>query len=89
MKITLDLADADLYRAIKVEAARSDLTVREIVEAALRDWLERREDEEDRLTAAAALAEYERDGGVTAEEFLSRAAAELRGAYGNEPGQGA
>ena len=48
MKVTIDLADAELYRAVKVEAARSDRSVRDVVEEALREWLERREDEEDR-----------------------------------------
>ena len=38
MKVTVDL-DPDIYRAIKVEAARSDRSVREIVDEALtRGW---------------------------------------------------
>ena len=83
MKVTFDIADADLYRAIKVEAARSDRSVREIVEEALAEWLERREDAEDRQSAAEALAEYARDGGTSAEEFFGALAAEVQAGYGD------
>lgn len=82
MKVTFDLADADLYRALKVEAARLDRPVREIVEEALTDWLERAADVEDASSAAEALAEYARDGGVAAETFLAHRAAEVRARYG-------
>ena len=82
MKATFDL-DAELYRAIKVEAARADLPVREIVEDALRQWLERREDAEDTAAAAEALAEYRRDGGIAAEAFLAERAAEVQAKYGS------
>lgn len=85
MKATFDL-DAALYRAIKVEAARDERSLRDLVEEALREWLERREDLEDRQTAAEALAEYERDGGIAAEEFLAHAAAETRSRYGSDAG---
>ena len=82
MKVTFDIADADLYRAIKVEAARSDRSVREIVEEALAEWLERREEAEDREAAAEALAEYARDGGRPADAFFATLAAEVRAEYG-------
>lgn len=81
MKVTIDLR-ADLYRAVKVEAARTDRTVREIVDAALETWLEAEEEREDRDSAQAALDEYHRDGGVAAEAFLGTLAAEARAAYG-------
>ena len=82
MKVTFDIADADVYRAIKVEAARSDRSVREIVEEALAEWLERREEAEDREAAAEALAEYARDGGRPADAFFATLAAEVRAEYG-------
>jgi hypothetical protein len=85
MKVTIDL-DPDLYRAIKVEAARGDSTVREVVEAALSAWLERLEDDEDRAAASEALEEYRRDGGEAAASFLGRLAAETRAAYGPHEG---
>ncbi len=83
MKVTLDL-DPNLYRAVKVEAARGDRSVREVFEEALTRWLERAEDAEDAAGAAEALAEYERDGGIAAEEFFRQHAAEARAAYGPE-----
>jgi len=82
MKVTIDV-DADLYRAVKVEAARADRSVREIVDEALAAWLERFEEAEDAAAAAQALAEYERDGGVAADEFFRAHAAETRAAYGS------
>ena len=87
MKVTIDL-DADTYRAVKVEAARTDRAVRDIVEEALAGWLEAAEADEDRASAASALAEYERDGGESADAFFGSLAAETRAAYGSEPGEG-
>ena len=81
MKVTIDL-DPELYRAVKVEAARADRSVREVVDEALAAWLERLEDAEDAAAAAAALAEYARDGGVAADEFFRAHAAETRATYG-------
>lgn len=78
--MTIDL-NGDLYRAVKVEAARADRSVREIVDEALVGWLERLEDAEDAAAAADALAEYERDGGTAAEDFFREHAAETRAAY--------
>jgi len=86
MKVTIDL-DPELYRAVKVEAARGDKSLREIVEESLAAWLERLEDAEDVAAAAEALAEYERDGGVAVDEFFRAHAAETRAAYG-PPGEG-
>jgi predicted transcriptional regulator len=80
MKVTIDL-DSELYRAVKVEAARADRSVREIVEEALAAWLERLEDAEDAAAAIEALAEYQRDGGIAADEFFRAHAAETRAAY--------
>lgn len=86
MKVTIDL-DPELYRAVKVEAARADRSVRTIVDEALAAWLERLEDAEDAAAAVEALAEYMRDGGVAADDFFRAHAAETRAAYGSQ-GQG-
>ena len=83
MKVTIDL-DADLYRAIKVEAARSDRSVRSIIDEALDAWLDASETREDVASAETALAEYRRDGGEAAEAFLGSLAAETQAAYGND-----
>ena len=83
MKVTIDL-DAELYRAVKVEAARADRSVREIVDEALEAWLASAEAVEDRASAEAALAEYRRDGGEAAETFFGSLAAETRAKYGSD-----
>ncbi len=81
MKVTIDL-DPDVYRAIKVEAARTDRSVRDLVDEALEAWLAAAEEREDRESAEAALAEYRRDGGESAEAFFGWLAAETRSTYG-------
>ncbi len=81
MKVTIDI-DPDLYRAIKVEAARSDENVRDIVGKALETLLAEREANEDRASAEVALAEYRRDGGEAAETFFESLAAETKATYG-------
>jgi len=83
MKVTIDLSD-DLYRAVKVEAARTDRSVRDVVDEALEAWLSAAEEAEDRESAAEALAEYQRDGGASAEAFFGSLAAETKAAYGSK-----
>ena len=83
MKVTVDLAP-ELYRAVKVEAARSDRSVRDIVDAALEAWLEAEESREDLASAAEALAEYRRDGGIAAEEAIASLAAETHATYATD-----
>ena len=85
MKVTIDL-DAELYRAVKVEAARTDRSVREIVDEALEAWISATEANEDRASAEAALVEYRRDGGASAESFLGSLAAETKATYGPDEG---
>jgi len=85
MKVTIDL-EADLYRAVKVEAARTDRNVRDIVDEALEAWLESAEVREDASSAEAALAEYRRDGGESATSFFSSLAAETQATYGSDKG---
>jgi plasmid stability protein len=80
MKVTIDL-DTDRYRAIKVEAARSDRSVRDIVDEALAAWLAAEEEREDRESATDALEEYRRDGGESAESFFGTLAAETKATY--------
>ena len=84
MKATFDLEDG-LYRAVKVEAARTDRSVRDVVAEALERWLAAAEEAEDLESAAAALEEYRRDGGEAAEAWFGRLAAEARAAYGSDP----
>ncbi|HZM73972.1 MAG TPA: hypothetical protein VFC71_11420 [Candidatus Polarisedimenticolia bacterium] len=85
MKVTIDLTD-ELYRAVKVEAARTDRSVRQIVDEALGAWLEAAEDAEDLESAAAAHAEYKRNGGESAEAFFGALAAETQTAFRSKRG---
>ena len=87
MKVTFDL-DPDLYRTLKVEAARTDRSVRDVVAEAIAGWLERQEEAEDRASAAEALKEYQREGGAAAADFFEHLAAEARAEYGSEHGSG-
>ena len=87
MKVTFDL-DPDLYRTLKVEAARTDRSVRDVVAEAIAGWLEHQEEAEDRASAAEALDEYQRDGGTAAAAFFEHLAAEARAEYGSERGSG-
>jgi plasmid stability protein len=80
MKVTIDV-DPEVYRAVKVEAARSDRSVRDVVDAALTAWLETEETREDIESAQAALEEYRRDGGASAEAFFGQLAAETKATY--------
>jgi plasmid stability protein len=82
MKVTFDI-DADLYRSLKVEAARAERSVRDVVADAIAAWLELQEEAEDLASAADALAEYERDGGTSAAAFFEHLAAEARAEYGS------
>ena len=83
MKVTIDL-NADIYRAVKVEAARTDRSVRDIVDEALETWLDTVEATEDAASATAALEEYRRDGGEAAEAFFGSLAAETKATYGTD-----
>ena len=83
MKATFEL-DPGLYRAIKIEAARSDRSVKAVVEEALERWLEALEDAEDIADSDAAMLEYERDGGIDAATAFARLAAEHKAAYGSD-----
>ena len=83
MKVTIDL-EPSIYRAIKVEAARADRSVREVVDEALEAWLAAGEEREDRESAAAALDEYRSSGGASAETFFAALAAETKATYGDD-----
>ena len=81
MKVTIALRDEALYRAVRIRAVESGRQIRDVVEEALREWLERREDAEDRDLAREALAEYDAAGGEDADAFFERLVAEGRVAY--------
>ena len=46
-KITVDLGDSALHKAVKILAIEKGVTLREVVIEALKDWVEKQEDLED------------------------------------------
>jgi hypothetical protein len=88
MKVTIAFRDDVLYRSVKVRAAASGRQIREVVEEALDEWLERQEDAEDIAVSRKAIAAYERgerDEWVDAEELFKRMVAEGRVGYETDP----
>jgi plasmid stability protein len=81
MKVTVAFSDPELYRAIRVRAAQGDRQIRDIIEEALRHWLEAHEDAEDAAASRDALAEYEQAGGVDADAYFAHLVAEGRVSY--------
>ncbi len=81
MKVTIALRDDALYRAARIRAVESGRQIRDVIEEALREWLERQEDAEDRELGREALAEYDAAGGEDADRFFRRMVAEGRVAY--------
>lgn len=81
MKATIAFRDAELYRIVRMRAAQEDREIRDIVEEALRAWLEAREDAEDVAASVDALAEYAAAGGQDADGFFRRMVADGRVSY--------
>ncbi|MBM4408320.1 MAG: hypothetical protein FJ038_06945 [Chloroflexi bacterium] len=68
MKTTLNIND-DLYRDLKVEAARDGVTVQALLDTALRHWLERRgRGVEPRLRVSESPAVYRTSRAVSPRE---------------------
>lgn len=76
-KVTVVFEDDELYTAVKVEAARLNRPLKDIVREALEAWLQAQEDVADALLAREALAEYQEKGGLPWEEVRGRARAIL------------
>lgn len=81
MKVTIAFRDDGLYRAVRVRAAQAGRPVRDLVEEALTEWLERQEDREDIAASSGALREYEERGGEHADRYFQRLVAEGRVQY--------
>lgn len=71
-RMTVLFEDEDLYTAVKIEAARRSQPLKELVTAALREWLEMQEDAESRVGIESARAEWKDQGGIEAREFFDR-----------------
>ena len=66
-KITVNLGDANLYKAVKILAIERGVTLREVVVEALKDWVEKQEDLED----IASIEEVRTEPNRPIEEYLS------------------
>ncbi len=71
-RMTVVFDDEALYTAVKVEAARTGRHAKDLVTEAVREWLEQQEDAELSEGLAEARAEWERNGGIEAEELFRR-----------------
>ena len=80
MKKMTVVLDDDLYTAAKVEAARRNRALKEIVAEALQEWLEVQEDLELGPLIEEAMADYREKGGIEAEEFFRQLDAERKSA---------
>lgn len=78
-RMTVVFDDEALYRALKVEAARSGRHAKEIVAQAVRGWLEAQEDEDLRGGLEEARVKWRREGGVEAGEFFRQTPAKAEG----------
>jgi hypothetical protein len=62
-KMTVVFHDEELYRHLKVEAARQDVAASRIVSEAVKQWLEDREDAELLPVIESARSEWRAKGG--------------------------
>ncbi|MBI2911168.1 MAG: hypothetical protein HYY05_03430 [Chloroflexi bacterium] len=69
-KMTVLFEDEALYTAVKVEAARRNCPLKDLVTEALREWLELQEDAELLPVIDAAEAEWREEGGIEAGELF-------------------
>jgi len=69
-RMTVVFDDEELYRSLKVEAARRGCHAKDIVAAAVREWFEIQDDAEDLVIARERMEAYRREGGVPLEEVM-------------------
>ena len=70
--MTVLFEDEDLYIAVKVEAARRNRPLKDLVTEALREWLEDHEDADLLPVVDAARAEWAEKGGIEAAGFFRK-----------------
>ncbi len=66
-KITVDLGDSELYKAVKILAIERGITLREVGVGALKAWVGKQEDMED----VKAIKEVENEPSRPIEEYLA------------------
>ncbi len=72
-KVTVVFDDTELYTAVKIQAAKTNRTLKAVMAEALEAWLEAEEELEDLQDHRAAMSEYEAMGGIPWEEVKGRA----------------
>ena len=75
-RITVDLGNEELLKAVKIAAIEQGKSIREITAEAFRGWLERREaseDKEDMKAMIEAEKEYRITGGRLFEDVVKEA----------------
>ncbi|MGH2457686.1 MAG: hypothetical protein ACRDIY_02335 [Chloroflexota bacterium] len=71
-RMTVIFEDEGLYTAIKVEAARRNRALKDLVTEAVREWLANQEDLDLLPILAAARKEWREKGGIEASEFFRK-----------------
>ncbi|MBI2303183.1 MAG: hypothetical protein HYU86_00350 [Chloroflexi bacterium] len=75
-RMTVLFEDEALYTAVKVEAARRNCPLKDVVTEALREWLEAQEDAELLPAIEGARGEWQEKGGTEVGEFFKQLKAE-------------
>ena len=78
-RMTVVFEDEALYTAVKVEAAKRNRPLKDLVTDVLREWLEQQEDAELLPLIEASEAEWRQHGGVEAGEFFRQLREERAG----------
>ena len=78
-RMTIVFDNEDLYDALKEEAVRRGRPAKDIVAEAVQEWLEVREDEGLQADLAPARAEWQRLGGIEAQEFFQQLESNSKG----------
>ena len=69
-QLTVTISDDALYSAIAEEAKQTARSPDEIIEEALRDWLDAQADSAEEGVIRERMASYRADGGIELEEIL-------------------
>lgn len=75
-RMTVIFDEDEIYVALKAQSAREGRPAKDIVAEAVREWLERKEDEALQKDLEATREEWRRKGGVEAQAFFQSLAKE-------------
>jgi len=80
-KLTVEFKDAALYKDLQQIARLVKEPPEELLQRAFKEWIQLREDLEDAAYAKEAIAEYEREGGVSHEQVMEELGLEPERTY--------